>query len=1073
MHLELMQLATQVTVDLFDITWKLKDICHSLTPPDIEEYNILQTIEKMLPCLIVTPLDCFWEGSKLLGPDDELRIPGLGFMKWTNLNPKQLVSTLQENENVMRQSRTRSLTQSFLDIFKRGGITTGYQEKYCLNPLDEECPATSPNKDSRNTSFDIGAVLTGGCYGFANKWLHWPEQLILGAVVKNRQGKIIQAGSLQSIIQLMSDQNLFEFYQNHFKVISLHWTREKAKLVLEAWQKKLLEEVEKFNNEEQPAKDYNFYQFTSISLIEIMKNLNYIHLNRLALTVGLVTAYTIFRLLVSNDPLRAHLLTQLAGILLIVVSILSGFGLCALIGLTFNANSMQIIPYLSFGIGMYLLEQLKSTYAQNLKLQTLDKFDLISRCLQQCGHSFLVSGLCIISSFLASALIPIPVLRMFALQTSVLIACSFLSIFVLFSAILSFDLKMHIRHDCKRKQNQKRPNSAASDQAQTSFLKTEEKKNKSGWLDSYHVFFLKKQIKFLTLVLYVGFTAYCLLGCLKVKNGLDLTDIVPRNTNEYEFLAIQKQQFNVFNMFLITKGNFDYPNNQKLLHDYYRTFNRIGSIVKDDNGGLHDFWLISFRDWLKSLQSAFEADYKAGCLNEETWFPNASSDAILAFKLLSQTGRNDNPIDRRISLKKRRLVDENDIINPKAFYNYLTAWVSNDALTYSASHAVFKPEPKQWVHDSSDYDLKIPKSQPLVYTQTSFLLGGLDTTESILRTIEEIRGVCDLFTRKGLSNFPTGLPFIIWEQFVNLRLFLAVGLLLISSFVFFISLITFFNVWPSALILACMLISKVQLFGLMGHLMLNLNSIPVVVLALSAGLTGSNLIGFMVHFLACLGRAKDDRVQMTISNITPGLLNGLNVFVLSIVALYWSEFNYIKNYFFTILLLSYAIDALQLLVFYPSVLSMIGPESELKLEGKEGKEQANNEDYLQIKETVILNKKKLLKSKRYQLSQCCHSHGSIACSSPTPSLTSQKTTKSTKSSEGIANSYFRKVFPRMNTAISLSTISEESIASSKEIVVQTKLLFNSGYSKEAKASGQVIYNLVTATLGSKLEFLIF
>ena len=48
MHLELMQLATQVTVDLFDITWKLKDICHSLTPPDIEEYNILQTIEKVI-----------------------------------------------------------------------------------------------------------------------------------------------------------------------------------------------------------------------------------------------------------------------------------------------------------------------------------------------------------------------------------------------------------------------------------------------------------------------------------------------------------------------------------------------------------------------------------------------------------------------------------------------------------------------------------------------------------------------------------------------------------------------------------------------------------------------------------------------------------------------------------------------------------------------------------------------------------------------------------------------------------------------------------------------------------------
>lgn len=962
-------------------------------------------------------------GSKLLGPDDEIKIPGLGYMKWTNLNPKQLVSNLQDNENVMKQSRTRSLTQSFLDIFKRGGITTGYQEKYCLNPQDDECPGTAPNKN-RNLSnaIDVGELLTGGCYGFANKWLHWPEQLILGAIVKNRQGKIIQAGSLQSIIQLMSDQNLFEFYQNHFKVISIHWTREKAKLVLEAWQKKLLEEMQKFNSDEQqPIKDNNFYQFTSISLIEIMKNFNYIHLNRLGLTVGLVTVYTVFNMLISKDQLSAHLLTQLAGILLIVVSIISGFGLCALIGLTFNANSMQIIPYLSFGIGMYLLEQIKSIYEQNLKLTTLDKFDLISRCLQQIGYCFLVAGLCIVSAFLTSSLIPIPVLKIFVLQTTILIACSFLSVFLLFPAILSFDAKRFIQMDCKQQQTGHHHLDQDSQQQET-FLnsKKDAQKMPANLFDSYHLFFLNKQIKVLTLLIYIGFTVYCLLGCLKVKNGLDLTDIVPRNTDEYEFLAIQKQQFNVFNMFLISKGNFDYPNNQKLLYDYYKTFNRINSIVKDDNGGLHDFWLISFREWLKSLQSAFEQDYRANCLNEDTWFPNASSEAILAFKLLSQTGRNDNPIDRRISFKKRKLVDENDIINPRAFYNYLTAWVSNDALTYSASHAVFKPEPKQWIHDSTDYDLKIPKSQPLIYTQTSFLLGGLDTTEQILKTIDEIRTVCDKYTRKGLNNFPTGLPFIFWEQFVNLKIFLSAGIFLTFSFIFLISFFTFFSIWSSMLVVLCLTISKVQLFGLMGHLMLNLNSIPVVVLIISTGLTGSNLICFMIHFLTCLSEVRNERVQLTVSKIVPALLHGSNLFVLSLVALYWSEFNYIKNYFFILLLLNYAIDVLQLLVFYPTILSLIGPKCEF------------SDQELEIKDAIILNKKKLLKSERYQLSHCtsCLTH-STSClnhhsTSPIPSpFTNQNNTKVNKANS--SSSYFRKVFPRMKTAVSLSTISEESI----------------------------------------------
>lgn len=29
----------------------------------------------MMPCEIITPLDCFWEGSKLLGPETPITVP--------------------------------------------------------------------------------------------------------------------------------------------------------------------------------------------------------------------------------------------------------------------------------------------------------------------------------------------------------------------------------------------------------------------------------------------------------------------------------------------------------------------------------------------------------------------------------------------------------------------------------------------------------------------------------------------------------------------------------------------------------------------------------------------------------------------------------------------------------------------------------------------------------------------------------------------------------------------------------------------------------------------------------------
>lgn len=53
-----------------------------------------------------------------------------------------------------------------------------------------------------------------------------------------------------------------------------------------------------------------------------------------------------------------------------------------------------------------------------------------------------------------------------------------------------------------------------------------------------------------------------------------------------------------------------------------------------------------------------------------------------------------------------KLVDSEGIISPDAFYNYLTAWVSNDAMAYASSQANFHPEPKIWLHDPLDRDFK-------------------------------------------------------------------------------------------------------------------------------------------------------------------------------------------------------------------------------------------------------------------------------------------------------------------------------------------------------------------------------
>lgn len=151
-------------------------------------------------------------------------------VRWTNLHPNKLVSTIKQKE-------PRFDFHSLEDYLRRAGITSGYQEKPCLDPRDPECPLTAPNRNS-STPLDIGAELTSGCYGFAARYMHWPEDLIVGGVVKNKTGHIKQAKALQTVVQLMGEHELYEFWSQTYKVHHIGWSQEKAATVLNAWQKK-------------------------------------------------------------------------------------------------------------------------------------------------------------------------------------------------------------------------------------------------------------------------------------------------------------------------------------------------------------------------------------------------------------------------------------------------------------------------------------------------------------------------------------------------------------------------------------------------------------------------------------------------------------------------------------------------------------------------------------------------------------------------------------------------------------------------------------------------------------------
>ncbi|XP_068147159.1 protein patched [Drosophila tropicalis] len=974
-HLEVLVKATSVKVHMYDTEWGLRDMCNSPSTPSFEGHSYIEdTLQRMSPCSIITPLDCFWEGSQLLGPEVPVYIPFLNERHvWSSLNPTYVMQFMKKQLSEQQISFDFDTVEQYL---KRAGISSGYMEKPCLNPLNPKCPQTAPNKNSAQPP-DVGAILSGGCYGYAAKHMHWPEELIVGGAQRNRSAHLRKAKALQTVVQLMTEKEMYDQWWDNFKVHHIGWTQEKAAEVLNAWQRNFSREVEQLlRKNSRIAANYDVYVFSSATLDDILAKYSHPRAWNIVIGVAITVLYAFCTLLRWRDPVRGQSSVGVAGVLLMCFSTAAGLGLCALLGIVFNAASTQVVPFLALGLGVDHIFMLTAAYAEsNRKEQT-------KLILKKVGPSILFSACSTAGSFFAAAFIPVPALKVFSLQAAIVMCFNVAAALLVFPALISLDLRrrtagradifcccfpiwkepavlqppMHMnnnnnsinsnrqnRHVKNCNHNPRSGGAGGGAVVQNPLLETRvnvpmksHPSITSSLLPSFSLshfaykyytpFLMLSWVKFLAVMGFLSALIFSLYASTRLQDGLDIIDLVPKESQEHKFLDAQTRLFGFYSMYAVTQGNFEYPTQQQLLRDYHDAFVRVPHVIKNDNGGLPDFWLLLFRDWLSNLQRIFDEEFKDGRLTKESWHTNASSDAILAYKLIVQTGYVDNPVDKSL-VETNRLVSDG-IINPKAFYNYLSAWAYNDVFAYGASQAKLYPEPRQYYHVPSEYDLKIPKSLPLTYAQMPFYLHGLTNTSEIKSLISHIRDLSLKFEGFGLPNYPSGIPFIFWEQYMTLRSSLA--MILACAFVAALVLVSLLllSVWAAVLVIISVLASLAQIFGAMTLLGIKLSAIPAVILILSVGM----MLCFNVHislgFMTSLGNRQRRihlAMQMGLGPLVHGMLtSGVAVFMLST-----SPFEFVLRHFCWLLLVVLCVGACNSLIVFPIMLSMLGPEAEL------------------------------------------------------------------------------------------------------------------------------------------------
>ncbi|XP_038819448.1 protein patched homolog 1-like [Salvelinus namaycush] len=1023
LHLEAALSASKVQVSLFGKSWDLNKICYKSGVPIIENVMIERMIDKLFPCMIVTPLDCFWEGAKLQGGSAYL--PGMPDIQWMNLDPLKLMEELSQFTSL----------EGFREMLDKAQVGHAYMNRPCLDPNDPECPLSAPNKDLRESP-DIAGRLQGGCHGFSKKFMHWQEELILGGRVKDTQNALQSAEALQTMFLLMSPKQLYEHFKDDYEIHDINWNEDKATAILESWQRKFVEVAHGSIPQNSTSE---IHAFSTTTLNDIMKSFSDISVIRVAGGYLLMLAYACVTML-RWDCAKSQGAVGLAGVLLVALSVAAGLGLCSLLGLSFNAATTQVLPFLALGIGvddMFLLAHSFTETGINIPFK-----ERTGDCLRRTGTSVALTSINNMIAFFMAALVPIPALRAFSLQAAIIVVFNFAMVLLIFPAILSLDL--HRREDkrldilccfyspCSSRVIQIQPQefSDANDNTTTThshapgtqttttytgstiitstqitttvqaftqcdaagqhivtilpptsqistsppsvvvasspvppsptdsygsqlfspssstrdlLAQMDESKearecvplpffrwNLSSFArDKYAPLLLKPESKVVVVVLFVALLGLSLYGTTMVHDGLYLTDIVPRDTKEYDFINAQFKYFSFYNMYLVTMDGFDYACSQRLLIQLHNSFISVKYVVKDSDQQLPRMWLHYFQDWLRGLQAAFDADWEAGRI---TWdnYRNGTEDGVLAYKLLIQTGSKKDPFNYN-QLTSRRLMNEEGLIHPEVFYIYLTVWVSNDPLGYAASQGNFYPQPREWIHDKYDTtgeNLRIPAAEPLEFAQFPFYLNGLRQASDFIESIESVRTICEEFTRKGVLNYPNGYPFLFWEQYIGLRHWFLLAVSVVLACTFLVCAILLLNPWTAGIIVFILAMMTVELFGIMGLIGIKLSAIPVVILIASVGIGVEFTVHIALAFLTAIGN-RNRRSAVALEHMFAPVIDGAISTLLGVLMLAGSEFDFILRYFFAVLAILTVLGILNGLVLLPVLLSLMGPPPEV------------------------------------------------------------------------------------------------------------------------------------------------
>ena len=411
----------------------------------------------------------------------------------------------------------------------------------------------------------------------------------------------------------------------------------------------------------------------------------------------------------------------LYGLLVIALGSIAGIGFASYVQITLNALTINLVPFVSLGLGIDDMFVLAHTMISlNDRARSVESN--MAEVLRLAGPSVCLTSFANAMAFLLIYYIPIAAVRQLVLVLMISVLINLIFLFLIFVPLMIWDLRRNHanRYDLIYiKSSKVTKTTVCGDKYGTPILDV--------FIDKVYAPFLSNKIvKLIVIVCFCIFFGWALWnGIVNTEQGLRTSDIALKNSYQRDLAVLAEAEFPIQRAHLLTRAlgyNFSDPRAQQII--------------------------------LNALDNLDESPWRLPGLrvHDVNFLSNGTASILSYYNRLQSAGALQGCLPANVSYP----------IQQEACYNiFFQRW-------YNDVGSGLYP----YLYCRNTSGLRVSCGAPgavLIAARSGYYLGPLHTHENFLSAITDLRERTDQYSNTNVSSFSVGFIFSFWEQYFGIE----------------------------------------------------------------------------------------------------------------------------------------------------------------------------------------------------------------------------------------------------------------------------------------------------------------